>query len=86
MRFRYDAKADRQDRDGSKHPTVKPVDLMKWLVTLVTPPAGVVLDPFLGSGTTCYAARALGFRSIGIEQDAQHVAEAVHRLRQGVLL
>lgn len=85
-RFFYTAKADKKDRDGSKHPTVKPVDLMKWLVRLVTPPDGVVLDPFVGSGTTVFAARALGLRSIGIEQDAAYIADAIHRLRQGVLL
>jgi DNA modification methylase len=85
-RFFYTAKADAEDRDGSKHPTVKPVDLMKWLIRLVTPPEGVVLDPFLGSGTTVYAARALGIRSIGIEREAEYVATAIFRLRQGVLL
>lgn len=84
-RFFYTAKADADDRDGSTHPTVKPVDLMKWLVTLVTPPGGVVLDPFLGSGTTCFAARALGLPSIGIEREADYCADAVRRLRQGVL-
>jgi hypothetical protein len=86
LRFHYTAKADGEDRDGSKHPTVKPVDLMKWLIKLVTPPEGVILDPFLGSGTTVYAARALGIRSIGIEREAAYVAQAIHRLRQGVLL
>lgn len=45
------------DRAGSKHPTVKPVALMRWLVRLVTPPGGTVLDPFAGSGTTGAAAR-----------------------------
>jgi site-specific DNA-methyltransferase (adenine-specific) len=85
-RFFYTAKADAEDRDGSKHPTVKPVDLMKWLIRLVTPPGGVVLDPFLGSGTTVYAARALGIRSIGIEREAAYVEQAIWRLRQAVLL
>jgi DNA modification methylase len=85
-RFFYTAKADAEDRDGSKHPTVKPVELMKWLIRLVTPPGGVVLDPFLGSGTTVYAARMLGIRSIGIEREAPYVEQAVWRLRQGVLL
>jgi site-specific DNA-methyltransferase (adenine-specific) len=85
-RFHYDAKADTEDRDGSTHPTVKPVDLMKWLIKLVTPSAGVVLDPFLGSGTTAYAARALGIRSIGIEREAVYIEETIWRLRQGVLL
>jgi DNA modification methylase len=85
-RFFYTAKADAEDRDGSKHPTVKPVDLMKWLIRLVTPAEGVVLDPFLGSGTTVYAARTLGIRSIGIEREAAYVEQAIWRLRQGVLL
>jgi DNA modification methylase len=83
-RFFYTAKADADDRDGSKHPTVKPLDLMRWLIKLVTPPAGVVLDPFVGSGATIAAARALGYRAIGIEQDAAWMADAVNRLRQEV--
>jgi site-specific DNA-methyltransferase (adenine-specific) len=84
-RFFYTSKADAEDRDGTKHPTVKPVDLMKWLVTLVTPPGGTVLDPFMGSGTTIYAARELGFQAIGIEREQEYCADAVRRLRQGVL-
>lgn len=55
------------------HPTVKPVDLMKWLVQLVTPPGGVVLDPFAGSGTTLVAAKALGFPFVGIELNEEYV-------------
>ena len=85
-RFFYTAKADRDDRDGSKHPTVKPVDLCKWLVRLVTPPGGTVLDPFMGSGPIVYAARELGFRAIGIDRGREYCADAVKRLRQGVLL
>jgi hypothetical protein len=85
-RFFYTAKADAEDRDSSTHPTVKPVELMKWLIRLVTAPGGVVLDPFLGSGTTVYAARALGIRSVGIEREAAYVEQAIWRLRQGVLL
>jgi site-specific DNA-methyltransferase (adenine-specific) len=84
-RFFYTAKADAEDRDGTKHPTVKPVDLMKWLVKLVTPPGGTVLDPFMGSGPTIYAARELGFRAIGIEREPEYVQDALYRLRQGVL-
>lgn len=57
-RFFYTAKADAEDRLGSKHPTVKPVSLMRWLCTLVTPPGGVVLDPFAGTGSTGLAAIA----------------------------
>lgn len=85
-RFFYTAKADREDRDGSKHPTVKPQDLMRWLIRLVAPPGATLLDPFLGSGSTLAAARSLGdYHAIGIEQDAGHVAEAIHRFRQEVL-
>jgi DNA modification methylase len=62
------------------HPTVKPIDLMRHLVRLVTPVDGVVLDPFLGSGTTCLAASEEGFRSIGIEQSAEYLEIAKGRL------
>ncbi|MCI0584140.1 MAG: site-specific DNA-methyltransferase, partial [Chloroflexi bacterium] len=62
------------------HPTVKPTELMRHLVRLVTPPRGLVLDPFLGSGTTALAAEAEGFRWIGIERDAESVAIARARL------
>lgn len=85
-RFFFTAKADRADRDGSKHPTVKPTDLMGYLVRLVTPPGGVVLDPFMGSGSTIWAAREYGFRAIGIDREREYVDDAVRRLRQGLLL
>lgn len=85
MRFRYDAKADREDRDGSKHPTIKPVDLCKWLVRLVTPPGGLVLDPFMGSGPIVWAARELGFRAVGVDREAEYVQDAVRRLQQQIL-
>ena len=62
------------------HPTVKPVALMRWLVRLVTPPGGVVLDPFMGSGSTGVAALAEGFRFIGIELDAEMVETAKRRI------
>lgn len=55
-RFFYSAKADADDRIGSKHPTVKPIDLMRYLVRMVTPPGGTVLDCFAGTGTTGEAA------------------------------
>lgn len=74
--FRWQAKAPSRERPkvGNRgHPTVKPVTLMRWLVRLVTPPGGLVLDPFLGSGTTAEAARAEGFRCIGIEREAAYV-------------
>jgi len=62
------------------HPTVKPTELMRHLVRLVTPPGGVVLDPFLGSGTTALAAEQEGFAWIGIEKEAEYVAIAEARL------
>jgi len=63
------------------HPTVKPVQLMRWLVRLVTPPGGVVLDPFMGSGTTGIAAAIEGFDFIGIEREAEYLAIANARVR-----
>lgn len=74
--FRWQAKAPSRERPkiGTRgHPTVKPVALVRWLVRLVTPPGGLVLDPFLGSGTTAEAARAEGFRCIGIEREVAYV-------------
>jgi hypothetical protein len=62
------------------HPTVKPIDLMRHLVRLVTPPGGTILDPFLGSGTTCLAASEEGFRSIGIERELEYLEIAKGRL------
>lgn len=62
------------------HPTVKPVDLMRHLVRLVTPTGGTVLDPFLGSGTTAIAAEMEGFEWFGIEREAEYVAIAEARL------
>jgi DNA modification methylase len=77
-RFFYTAKADAEDRLGSKHPTVKPVDLMQWLVRLVTPPKGCVLDCFAGTGTTGEATFREGMRSILIEREERFVAD-IHR-------
>lgn len=62
------------------HPTVKPTDLMAWLVRLITPPGGIVLDPFAGSGSTCVAARREGFFFIGIEQELEYVEIARKRV------
>jgi DNA modification methylase len=56
------------------HPTVKPIKLMRWLVRLVTPPSGVVLDPFLGSGSTGCAAVLEGFEFIGIDREPEYIA------------
>jgi site-specific DNA-methyltransferase (adenine-specific) len=79
-RFFYSAKADRLDRWGSHHPTVKPIALLRWLVRLVTPPGGIVLDPFAGSGTIGAAAFAEGRNAIMIEADADHIADIRERM------
>jgi site-specific DNA-methyltransferase (adenine-specific) len=72
-RFFYTAKASRAERGkGNNHPTVKPMDLMAYLCRLITPPGGIVLDPFCGSGTTLKAALSEGFSAIGIEKDAAY--------------
>jgi site-specific DNA-methyltransferase (adenine-specific) len=85
-RFFYTAKASRSDRStngaNNTHPTVKPTDLMRWLVRLVTPPGGVVLDPFAGSGSTLVAARAEGVRCIGIEREDEYAEIIAQRLSQ----
>jgi DNA modification methylase len=65
---------------GNFHPTVKPVELMRWLVRLVTPVDGVVLDPFMGSGTTIMAARYEHRRYIGIEREADYIRIAEARV------
>lgn len=79
-RFFYSAKADTEDRLGSDHPTVKPVDVMAWLVRLVCPPGGVVLDPFAGSGTTGLAAMREGCDAILIEREPDHADDIRRRI------
>lgn len=80
-RFFYCAKASRKDRGAdNKHPTVKSTALMRYLVRLVTPPGGIVLDPFAGSGSTGVAAKAEGFGFLGIEREAEYAAVASGRL------
>jgi hypothetical protein len=66
------------------HPTVKPVDLMRWLCRLITPPAGVVLEPFMGSGSTGIAAIREGFRFVGIEQSPDYFEIARRRIQAAV--
>jgi hypothetical protein len=83
-RFFYCAKASKADRgEGNGHPTVKPTELMRYLCRLVTPPGGVVLDPFMGSGSTGKAAMLEGFRFIGIEREAEYLEIARHRVQAG---
>jgi site-specific DNA-methyltransferase (adenine-specific) len=89
-RFFYCAKASRKERelglvapDGKRangHPTVKPLSLMRWLVRLVTPPGGLVIDPFTGSGTTGMACAAEGMRFLGCEQSEEYAAIARQRI------
>jgi site-specific DNA-methyltransferase (adenine-specific) len=66
---------------ANHHPTVKPVDLMRYLVKLITPPKGVVLDPFMGSGSTGKGAVIEGFNFVGIEQDADYLDIARARIQ-----
>lgn len=85
--FRYQAKAPAKERpkvDGVAHPTVKPLELMRWLIRLVTPPEGVLLDPFAGSGTTLEAAMIEGVLAIGIEFDPAHLPLIMHRIDRQV--
>jgi len=80
-RFFYCAKTSKVDRGADNlHPTVKPTELMRYLCRLVTPPGGVVLDPFMGSGSTGKAAVLEGFRFIGIEREAEYLEIARGRI------
>lgn len=84
-RFFYSAKADDTDRlhghGDTTHPTCKPLDLMRYLVRLVCPRGGVLLDPFMGSGSTGCAAIAEGMHFVGIEQSREYADLAVERLK-----
>lgn len=80
-RFFYVAKASKSDRgEDNKHPTVKSTKLMSYLCRLVTPPGGVVLDPFMGSGSTGVAAKAEGFDFVGIEREADYFETSKKRI------
>lgn len=80
-RFFYCAKPSRSERgEGNNHPTVKPIALMRYLCKLVTPCGGIILDPFMGSGTTGLAARLEAFQFLGIDNDAAAYEIAVRRL------
>jgi site-specific DNA-methyltransferase (adenine-specific) len=86
-RFFYTAKASRHDRNAggladNTHPTVKPTELMRWLIRLVTPPGGIILDPFGGSGSTGLAARAENTRCILIEREPEYLNIIRDRLSQ----
>jgi site-specific DNA-methyltransferase (adenine-specific) len=79
-RFFYAAKANKGDRAGSSHPTVKAQSLMRYLCRLITPPGGLILDPFAGSGSTGQAALAEGFRCIMIEREAEYLTDIQRRM------
>jgi DNA modification methylase len=80
-RFFYCAKASKKERNGSKHPTIKPLALIRYLVRLVTPPGGTVLDPFAGSGTTGQAAKLEGCKAVLIEREPEYHADIKQRLK-----
>jgi site-specific DNA-methyltransferase (adenine-specific) len=86
-RYFYTSKASKAERniglpddEQNEHPTVKPVDLMRWLVQLVTAEGQVVVDPFAGSGTTLIAADFLGREWVGVEKDEEHAELARRRV------
>lgn len=80
-RFFWVAKASKRDRgEGNNHPCVKPETLCRYLVRLVTPPAGTVLDPFMGSGSTGKAAKLEGFNFVGIEKEADYLEISRRRI------
>lgn len=80
-RFFYCAKTSTNERgENNIHPTVKPLQLMRYLCRLITPPEGVVLDPFAGSGSTLVAAGSEGFRFIGIEKTPEYIPIILSRI------
>jgi len=80
-RYFYCAKANKKDRDeGNNHPTVKPTELMRYLCRLVTPKGCVVLDPFMGSGSTGKAAIMSGYKFVGVEMDEEYFEIACARI------
>ena len=89
-KFFYCPKVSKTERNSgcsaNKHPTVKPIDLMKYLCRLVTPPGGVVLDPFMGSGSTGLACKDEGFDFIGIEREKDYYAIAEQRINSSAPL
>ena len=81
-RFFYCPKASKKDRDeGNNHPTVKPTALMQYLCRLITPTGGVVLDPYMGSGSTGKAAVKEGFSFVGCELDEDYFKIATARIK-----
>jgi DNA modification methylase len=79
--FKTGSGNDRTTEFKNFHPTVKPVKLMQYLIRLVTPPNGIVLDPFCGSGTTGVACKLEGFQFVGMEQDPEYAKIAEARIK-----
>ncbi len=80
-RFFYSSKADKDNRFGSKHPTIKNVDLIRYLIRLVTPKGGLVLDPFAGSGTTGEAAFLENMQAVLIERESEYCEDIRRRMK-----
>ncbi len=80
-RFFYSSKADRDERFSSRHPTIKPVDLIRYLIRLVTPKDGLVLDPFAGSGTTGEAAFLENMQAVLIERESEYCEDIRRRMK-----
>lgn len=83
--FRLNYRGFTTQRDPKEHPMQKPRALMRWILSLPDLPSGVVLDPYMGSGTTLVAAKQVGRHAIGIEIEERYCEIAAERLRQGVL-
>tara|TARA_Y100000310_G_scaffold323954_1_gene385133 strand:+ start:5584 stop:6270 length:687 start_codon:yes stop_codon:yes gene_type:complete len=73
-----------RDKEKRQHPTQKPLPLLQWIITTYAEKGDILLDPFMGSGTTLEAAKRCGYRAIGIEQELSYCDVAVSRLLQGV--
>lgn len=88
LNMRSDAHAERNGNTpnprANTHPTVKPTSLMQWLCRLITPPGGIVLDPFMGSGSTGKAAMLEGFRFVGMEMSPDYMGIAKARIRHAM--
>ena len=84
MQGRNDGSMGSITMSRNHHPTVKPTDLMRYLCRLVTPPSGIVLDPFMGSGSTGKAAMLEGFAFVGIEREAEYIDIAKARIQSAV--
>jgi site-specific DNA-methyltransferase (adenine-specific) len=86
-RFFYCAKASSSERgEGNSHPTVKPLALMQYLCKLITPPNGIVFDPFCGSGSTLLAAKLLGFQYLGVDISEEYCTIARKRLMKNQMV